>query len=164
METSTLSTIAIKPFDWYSEDFIYTNVVKFLKENGYKVQKDNTEQEIEKNRRIIIASKLFKREVIEVKGFPYYYHPVTRKSIPAKGTHAKKWFTEALFNSFANFSLSDNAEIAMALPNVGRYQAIIKKLNDYFSVNDLYFRIYLVNEDGSVEVSNLNCRYVKTTG
>lgn len=47
----------------------------------------------------------------------------------------------------------------MALPNVGRYQAIIKKLNDYFFINDLYFRIYLINEDGSVEVRNLNSRY-----
>ena len=49
----------------------------------------------------------------------------------------------------------------MALPNVSRYQAIIQKLNDYFSINDLYFRIYLVNEDGSVEVSNLNSKYSK---
>lgn len=159
METQVLSNIATKSVDWYSEEFIYNSVANFLKENGYKVQKSHSSKETEKTGRVIIASKFFKKEVIEVKGFPFYYHPVTRESFPAKNTNVKSWFTEALFNSFINFSGSDNSEVAMAVPNVGRYQAIIKKLNDYFSSNDLYFRIYLVNEDGSVEVSNLNYKY-----
>lgn len=152
--------VAIKP-DWYSEEFIYKSVVNFLKENGYKVSKDNSQKESDKAGRTIIASKFFKKEVIEVKGFPHYYHPLTRQSVPAKSTHAKSWFTEALFNSFVNFSVNDNAEVAIALPNAERYQAIITKLNDYFSINDLYFKIYLVNEDGSVDVSNLNYKYAK---
>ncbi|MEJ7679947.1 MAG: hypothetical protein WKG06_19230 [Segetibacter sp.] len=162
MQNDLILGSAIKSVDWYSEEFIYNTVVNFLKENGYKIHKDN-QKETERPGRIITASKFFKKEVIEVKGFPYYYRSVIREAIPVKSTHVKSWFTEALFNSFVNFSLSDNAEVAMALPNVGRYQAIIKKLNDYFSINDLYFRIYLVNEDGSVEVSNLNCKYATPT-
>lgn len=159
MEAPVLSNVSIKPVDWYSEEFIYTSVVNFLKENGYKVHKESSQKETEKAERTITASKFFKKEVIEVKGFPYSIHPAVRESAVSKGTHAKSWFTEALFNSFANFSVSDNAEVAMALPNVARYQAIIKKLNSYFSVNDLYFKIYLVDEDGSVKVSNLNDKY-----
>jgi len=161
MEAPVLLTTATKVY-WHSEEFIYKSVVNFLKENGYKVAKDN-KTENDKGRKTIVASKFFKKEIIEVKGFPNYYHPLTHHFVLAKSTHAKNWFTDALFNSFVNFSANDNAEVAMALPNVNRYQAIISKLNEYFSINDLYFRIYLVNEDGSVEVSNLNYKYAKAT-
>ncbi len=155
MENNLVYPSAVTNTDWYSEEFIYKSVVKYLKENGYKVQKENQSGEFEK---MITASKFFKKEVIEVKGFPHY-HPNHLYPAAPKATHAKSWFTEALVNSFVNFSSFDNAEIAMALPNVSRYQAIIKNLHDYFTINDLYFRIYLVNEDGSVDVSNLNQKY-----
>jgi hypothetical protein len=147
--------------NWYSEEFIYDSIVKYLKENGYKVQKETRQKEAEKPDKIITASKFFRKEMIEVKGYPNY-HP-TLSHQPPKSTQAKSWFSEALFNSLVNFSSFADAEIAMALPNVGRYQTIIKNLNDYFTINDLYFRIYLVNEDGRVEVSNLNQKYLPVT-
>ena len=158
MQYSLPSTIShSSQTDWYSEDFIYQSMVKYLKENGYKVQKDNVAKESGK---IITATKFFKKEIIEVKGYPHY-HPNHLQPVVQKPAHAKTWFTEALFNSFVNFSTFSDAEIAMAVPNVARYQAIIKNLNDYFTVNDLFFQIYLVNEDGFVEVSNLNHKYLK---
>ena len=159
MQKALLSDILIKSSAWYSEEFIYQSVVKFLKENGYKVHKDNRQKETGNPQKIITASRFFKKEVIEVKGYPQFYDPATQETVPPKSTHAKSWFTEALFNSFVNFTVSDNVEVAMALPNVSRYQAIIKKLNHYFSLNDLYFKVYLVNEDGSVAISNLNSKY-----
>ena len=159
MENKSLSNIASHTADWYSDDFIYNSVVSHLKENGYKVQKENLKP-TEKIERIITASRFFKKEIIEVKGYPQYV-PNQHNAAPPKSTQVKSWFTEALFNSFENFSLMENAEVAIALPNVSRYQAIIKKLNDYFTANDLYFRIYLVNEDGTVDVSNLNLKYLK---
>ena len=161
MEKNQPYTLAVKSNDWYSEEFIYSSVVKYLKENGYKVQKESRLKDADKPGMIITASKFFKKEIIEVKGFPHYY-PNQLHTITPKATQAKSWFTEALFSSFANFSSFENAEVAMALPNVGRYQAIIKNLNDYFTANDLYFRIYMVNEDGNVEVSNLNYNYLKS--
>ncbi len=160
MEKNATSTLDFKNNDWYSEDFIQSSVVKYLKENGYKIQKENRLKDAERSEKIITASKFFKKEIIEVKGFPQYHENQLHAVVP-KVTYAKSWFIEALFNSFVNFSNFDNAEVAMALPNVGRYQAIIKNLNDYFTANDLYFRIYLVTEDGSVEVSNLNHKYMK---
>jgi hypothetical protein len=156
MENNLIVTNEIQNEDWFSDDFIYNSVVKFLKENGYKIQKEDRE----KNERIITASKFFKKEIIEVKGFPHTIS-TTHHTTPPKSTHVKSWFTEALFNSFVNFSRIENAEVAIALPNVSRYRAIIDKLYDYFTANDLYFRIYLVNEDSSVEVSNLNLKYQK---
>ena len=144
--------------EWYSEDFIYNAVVAYLKDNGYKVQKESLPKDKDgvKQERIINASKFFKKEIIEVKGFPQY-NPSNPQHAPLKTTHhAKNWFSEALINSFANFGTFENAEVAMALPNVSRYKAIVEKLHEYFTANDLYFTIYLVNEDGTVEVSNLN--------
>jgi len=157
MQNYSASTDSIKNHDRYSEEFIHSNLVKYLKENGYKVHKDNRLKETEKAERIIIATKFFKKEIIEVKGYPVLRE---NQNTVARKVAAKSWFTEALFNSFVNFSSFTDAEIAMALPNVGRYRTIISNLNDYFTVNDLYFRLYLVNEDGSVEVSNLNQKYL----
>lgn len=161
MENIYTSTLTAKNTTWYSEEFVYASVVKYLKENGYKVQKDSRLKEADKSEKVITAAKFFKKEIIEVKGLPHY-DPHHLHVVAPKATHAKSWFSEALFNSFVNFSTFENAEVAMALPNVGRYQAIIKNLNDYFTENDLYFRIYLVNEDGSVDVSNLNQKHLKT--
>ncbi len=160
MDNPIINTASTIMGQWYSEDFVYTNVVQYLKENGYKIQKEIAIKSVGKTDRIINASKFFKREIIEVKGFPYHESNETAH-LPVKATqHAKSWFSEALVNSFSNFGSFDNAEVAMALPNVGRYQAIIEKLHDYFTTNDLFFRIYLVNEDGSIEVSNLNEKYI----
>ena len=160
MDNLTDNTNTNTTGQWYSEDFIYTNVVKFMKENGYKIQKEVPLKVGEKADRIINATKFFKREIIEVKGFPYYESNET-SHLPAKASQqAKSWFADALVNSFYNFGTFDNAEVSMALPNIGRYQAIVEKLHDYFTINDLYFRIYLVNEDGSIEVSNLNEKYI----
>lgn len=160
MENNITSTLASKNNDWYSEEFIQSSIVKYLKENGYKVQKESRPKDGERSENIIIASKFFKKEIIEVKGFPQYHENNLHAIVP-KATHAKSWFSEAMFNSFVNFSSFENAEVAMALPNVSRYQAIIKNLNDYFTANDLYFKVYLVTEDGRVEVSNLNHKYMK---
>lgn len=147
--------------EWCSEDFIYNSLRSFLKENGYKVQKDGSTGDGEIASRKIIASKLFKKEIIEVKGYPNFYSNLGQPVESVRNSSAKNWFTDALFNSFINFSITDNAEVAIALPNVGRYQAIVEKLTSYFTVNDLYFKIYMVNKDGSVDIANLNEKFSK---
>ena len=146
--------------NWYSEEFIYASVAKYLKENGYKVQRDNPSKEGGKSEKIIVATKFLKKEIIEIKGLRLYNLDQVHTIAPRTNA-PKSWFSEALLNSFINFSSFENVEVAMALPNVGRYQAIIKNLNDYFTANDLYFRIYLVDEQGTVDVSNLNYNYFK---
>jgi len=143
--------------DWYTDEFIYNSVVKYLRQNGYKVHKDAKENDKEDLK--IVATKFFKKEVIEVKGILHPHAP--HYIVAPKSIHAKNSVSEGLFNSFINFSLVENAEVAMAVPNISRYQSIIEKLHDYFTFNDLHFRIYLVNEDGSVEVSDLNQRHNK---
>ena len=162
METETFSKQLPINADWYSDEFIHDSVVTFLKKNGYKIHKENNGKENEKDDKKIIATKFFKKEIIEIRGFPHYNLPHVQTSVP-KSVHAKNSFSEALFNSFINFTLIENAEVALAVPNISRYQGIIEKLHDYFTFNDLHFRIYLVNEDGSVEVSNLNEKHAKSS-
>lgn len=158
MENKTPVSVSVsKSTEWFSDEFIYASLAKYLKQQGYKVHKDPHPKDDKADMKIV-ASKFFKKEVIEVKGFPHEFY-MQHPHVTPKHPHAKSWFSEALLNSFTNFSTFENAEIAMAVPNVGRYQAIIKSLKDYFTSNDLYFRIYLVNEDGSVDVSNLNETY-----
>jgi hypothetical protein len=154
--------------EWFSEQFISDSLVKYLKENGYKIHKDLYNKMPDKVDTIITASKFFSKEIIEVKGFPteFYKNSISKETPKNLGhlQHAKNWFSEALLNSFVNFGKyysNDSADVAMALPNVHKYKAIIEKVQDYFSLNNLYFKIYLVNEDGSVEVSNLNTKYIK---
>ena len=155
MENIQSYSVAIRNNDWYTEEFIYASVASYIKDACYKIQRENRLKDQEKSGIILTASRYFKKEIIEIKGYPHYDHNQLH-SIAPKATQAKSWFSDALFNSFVNFSHFENAEIAMALPNVSRYQAIIKNLTDYFTSNELYFRIYLVNEDGTVDVSNLN--------
>jgi hypothetical protein len=61
MENNLIVTNEIQIEDWFSDDFIYNSVVKFLKENGYKIQKEDRE----KNERIITASKFFKKKLLK---------------------------------------------------------------------------------------------------
>ncbi|WP_207497100.1 hypothetical protein [Aridibaculum aurantiacum] len=142
---------------WYSEEFIVSSLVRFLKENGYKIHKDKA---VDRSEKVVIASKYFTKEVIEIKGFPAKAVQTGSSQKSTNSTaQAKHWFSDALFSSFVNFGKyysNENAEIAMALPNAERYRAIIEKVQDYFTINNLHFKIYLVNEDGQVEVSNLN--------
>lgn len=144
---------------WYTEEFIINSVSEYLKENGYKIHKDSGKP-TERNEKVVIASKYFTKEIIEIKGFPAKapnYSGLQKAT--ANNANAKHWFSDALFSSFVNFGKYysiENAEVAMALPNAERYKAIIEKVQDYFTINNLFFKIYLVNQDGEVEVSNLN--------
>jgi hypothetical protein len=144
---------------WYSEEFIIDSITAYLKDNGYKIHKENAKP-LERPEKVVIASKYFTKEIIEIKGFPTKggaYSGLQKASTTS--AHAKHWFSEALLSSFVNFGKYysiENAEVAMALPNVERYKAIIEKVQDYFTVNNLYFKLYLVNEEGDVEISNLN--------
>lgn len=163
METEHLLTsAAVSNFEWYSQEYICTCITNYLKGNGYKVYKPNVS---DNGSLSVIASKYFKKELIEVKGFPKAYFTHTAANGTAKNSNvvqtAKHWFSDALFNSFTNFGqyyTGENILLGIALPNVDRYKNIIARVHDYFTLNNLSFKIYLVNADGDVDVMNLNDR------
>jgi hypothetical protein len=153
-----METFQISPFkltgndsECFSEEFISASIEKYLKDNGYKIQKQ--------------VSINFEKEIIEVKGYPKTFEE-QESSLSSKKTTAthqvKRWFSDALFSSFVNFGKyysNHNVLVAMALPNVSRSKAVIQIVKDYFTENNLYFKIYLVNENGDVEVLNLNEKF-----
>ncbi|TDH26477.1 hypothetical protein EXU57_10315 [Segetibacter sp. 3557_3] len=148
---------------WYTEDFIATSIVQYLKENGFRIHKDS--REVGRNDKIITASRFFTKEVIGIRGLTDTSGrdsllKVMEKNNPSH--NAKAWLTESLFNSLVNFGKyysDDSSDIAMALPNVDKYKAIIERVQEYFAVNQLSMKVYLVNKDGQVEISNLNVKH-----
>ena len=148
--------------EWYSEEFIFSSLIAYLKKNGYKIHDDKPKAATGKQEKIITVSKFFTKEIIGIKGL----QPVPDRSILLKvldkndpAHQAKNWFYDSLFNSFINFGKyysDENAVGAMALPNVERYKAIVERVHEYFTSNHLYFKLYMVNENGDVDVLNLN--------
>jgi hypothetical protein len=148
--------------EWYSEEFICNSLIIYLKKNGYKIHEEKAKSLTGKPEKIITVSKFFTKEIIGIKGLQQVQDRSSLLKVLDKNDsspQAKNWFYESLFNSFINFGKyysDENAVGAMALPNVERYKAIIEKVQDYFTSNNLYFKLYMVNENGDVDVWNLN--------
>lgn len=153
--------------EWYSEEFIYDSLVTYLKKNGYKIHEEKAKPANTKTEKIITVSKFFTKESIGIKGLQQAADRSSLLKVLDKNEstlHAKNWFYDSLFNSFINFGKyysDENAVGAMALPNVDRYKVIIEKVHDYFTSNNLSFKVYLVNENGDVDVINLNDKEAK---
>lgn len=148
--------------EWYSEEFICSSLISYLKKNGYKIHEEKPKSLTGKSEKIITVSKYFTKEIIGIKGLPQTPDRSSLLKVLDKSDSsatAKNWFYDSLFNSFINFGKyysDENAVGAMALPNVDRYKAIIEKVQNYFISNNLYFKVYMVNENGEVDVLNLN--------
>ena len=148
--------------EWYSEEFISNSLITFLKKNGYKIHEEKPKNVVGKQEKIITVSKFFTKEIIGIKGLQLTNDRSKLLKVLDKNessSQSKNWFYESLFNSFINFGKyysDENAVGAMALPNVERYKAIVETVQDYFTSNDLYFKLYMVNENGDVDVLNLN--------
>ena len=163
-ETFAYNTIE-RENEIFSEQFIFSSVETHLKQNGYKIQKQVSINISGKQELVIVGSKYFEKEIIEVKGYPKTFEgesTIASKKVSATH-HVKNWFSDALFSSFVNFGKyysNSNVLVAIALPNISRSKAVIQIVKDYFTENNLYFKIYLVNEDGDVEILNLNEKYL----
>lgn len=149
---------------WYTEDFIATSIIQYLKDNGFRIHKESGPREPGKSDKIITASRYFTREVIGIRGLTDNNSRDSLLKVMEKNTpsnNAKAWLTELLFNSLVNFGKyysDESSDIAMALPNVDKYRAIIERVQDYFAANQLSLKVYLVNPNGEVEISNLNVK------
>jgi hypothetical protein len=149
---------------WYTEAFIGSSIENYLKANGYKIHKESLSNASDRNEKVITASKYFTKEIIGVKGLLTDHNRNALLKVADKNSwsqQAKNWFSETLFNSLVNFGKyysDESAVVAMALPNVDRYKTIIEKVADYFTSNNLSFKLYLVDQNGEVEISNLNSK------
>jgi len=154
--------------NWSNEEFITNSITNYLRKNGYKVDTETKEKSTGRTEKVLIATKYFTKEIIEIKGL----WEASKRSSLLNGfgkdslaiNQIKNSFTESFLNSITNFAKyysDENAIIALALPNAARYKTIIENVGNYFTTNNLYFKIYLVNKDGEIEERNLNTKQAK---
>lgn len=134
-----------------------------LKQKGYKLLKDDAMIVPEKKEGVLAAVRHGKKELIDVKALSEFYsvteireeHP----GITDQLLHSIQSVAEALFFSFIHFGRYFKGEkmtLALALPATQRYRQILEKLEDYFTENNLDFKVYLVALSGEVQERNLN--------
>jgi Holliday junction resolvase-like predicted endonuclease len=148
--------------EWFYEGRISKCLVDYLVKNGYEIIKDNSDN-INAKGEDIIASRNGFQEIIEVKGYPTTYYakgPNKGQPKPTKPKlQAKHWFSEALLSSIFNYQKqkgNKKSKLALALPLTDRYMELISKVEDFFTDNKIDFKVYFIDESGSVIIDNLN--------
>jgi hypothetical protein len=135
----------------------------YLKQNGYKPIKEDAELEKEHNGNLLLVSRHGRKELIDVRGlsaFSAVLEPEEEHaSIADHLLHSMQSLAEAFLYSFIHvgrYFKGEKVLSSLALPDTERYRKILKNLGDYFTGNNLDFKIYLVAEDGEVQERNLN--------
>lgn len=148
--------------DWFYEGQISKKLVDYFLKNGYKILKDNSAK-ISARGEDIIVSIQGQQEIIEVKGYPTTVHTKGKDKGKPKPTNpklqAKHWFSDALLSSIFNYQRhkdNDKFKLALALPLTDRYKELIGKVEDFFTDNNLNFKVYFVDDKGTVTIDNLN--------
>lgn len=142
-------------------------LLRYLRQNGYKLLKDEIVIP-EKKDGLLAVARHGRKELIDVRSLPAVFPLVEKKEGQLKKTdlllHAMQSVAEALFHSFVHvgkYFQEEKIASALAVPDTERYRQIIGKLEDYFTENNLDFKIYLLAENGTVRVQNLNQKHNK---
>ena len=156
--------------DWFYEGQISKKLVAYFLKNGYTILKDNSDKISTKGEDIII-SILGQKEIIEVKGYPTTVQTKGKDKGKPKPTNpklqAKHWFSEALLSSIFNYQRHKdnyNFKLALAFPLTDRYKELIGKVEDFFTDNNLIFKVYFIDDKGIVTIDNLNKNERKNNG
>ena len=138
--------------DWFWEGHVQAATVAHLVRAGWTIERAadtaRREQGID-----VIASKDGRRLAVEVKGFPSALYARGSKAGQPKPTspalQARHWFAGALLASILTTSKLRRSELALALPDVPRYRALIEQAR--WALQRLGIGVYLVREGGVVE-------------
>jgi hypothetical protein len=138
--------------DWFWEGHVQAATVAHLVRSGWTIERvadtARREQGID-----VIASKDGRRLAVEVKGFPSALYARGSKAGQPKPTspalQARHWFAGALLASILTTSKLGRSELALALPDVPRYRALIEQAR--WALQRLGIGVYLVREGGVVE-------------
>jgi hypothetical protein len=147
---------------WYTTDFIFQGLQSFLQEQGFRVTEPDEEKPTFLDK-VVIASRLLTKEVIEIRGTlsGEAHLPDTEAHKRARMfSEAMHWLSDALLSPITFFTThyGDNRNRCLCLPDVEHYREILDKVKDYFTTNNLYLKVYLVSEDASVHIHQLNER------
>lgn len=143
--------------DWFGESNISKALVEYLKEQGYKIIKDNSGNKSAKGIDII-AEKDGKRELIEIKGYPSIFFANGEPGVlKAASPHLQSahWFDGCLSSTIKNYE-KENDVLVMAYPACARYEELMHVRQAFFTDHNVSIKIYFVKEDGSVVIDNMN--------
>jgi hypothetical protein len=145
---------------WYTEDFMTASMVAYLKEKGYAV-KIRGADEGERTEKLLMAYKWGSRAIIEMKGYVSSTASGLRKAMFQKAfpENGANWFQKNLLTSLQSLARQykdAHLPVSLCLPDVERYREILDKVEEYFTTNNLHLNVYLVKEDGTVQVFDLN--------
>lgn len=145
---------------WYTTTYISSALKTFLTENGYSIS-DEVEATPNNCDEVIVATKLFSKEVIEIKGTIHSDDVLkeTESNTRLKMlTDAMHWISDLLLSPISFFvrHYADEKSPSLCLPDLEQYREILEKVREYFTTNDLQLKVYLVNEAGDVHVFQLN--------
>lgn len=144
--------------DWFDESKLCATLEGYFEGNGYEIIKSNAQNKSAKGTDLIV-SKDGASEFIEVKGYPSIYYVEKKKRGSVKKTtpylQSTHWFSGCLSSTLKNYE-SKETKLAMAFPACYRYEELVRKGQKYFTDNDLDIKVYFIDEEGRVTISNLN--------
>lgn len=134
----------------------------YLKQNGYKSIKEDAEL-IKEHNDLLVVARHGRKELIDVRGLSAFSAVLEKEeeqaSIADHLLHSMQYLAEAFLYSFIHvgrYFKGEKVLSSLALPDTERYRQILKNLGEYFTCNNLDFKIYLVSETGEVLERNLN--------
>ena len=144
--------------DWFWEGNVQRAVVGHLVDEGWTIESE-TDTASRARGIDIVATNNQRRLAVEVKGFPattYARGPKAGQTKPTPPTlQARHWLAEALLTTLLTRTRHADHEIAIALPGVPRYRALLDEVE--WALERLAIGAYLVAEDGAVTMDSCIC-------
>jgi len=146
---------------WYTTRFITTSLKQYLKEKGFRLSEPE-EQDLPNFDNSIVSSKLLSKEVIEIRGTVSEAVEGETEELVGKNDNGFIEVIHLLLDimlspiNFFNSINGNEGNRCLCLPDTDQYRRVLDKLKDYFVSNKLHLKIYLVDQNGSVDVFYLN--------
>lgn len=145
---------------WYTTAFITSSLKKYLDNNGYSIADEEAEHSPNCDD-VIVATKLFGREVIEIKGTILSTEVLVETEATKRlklFSDAMHWLSDVLLSPISFFvrHYADEKSPSLCLPDLDQYRDMLQKVKEYFTVNNLNLKVYLVKENGAVRIMYLN--------
>jgi hypothetical protein len=145
---------------WYTTSFIADSLKSFLEDHGYRIS-DEPEEKASNCDEVIVASKIFGKEVIEIRGTLGNSEAFKEETETSKRTKlltdAMHWLSDVLLSPITFFTNHyGDGKSSLCLPDLEQYREVLEKLREYFTTNNLDLKVYLVKPTGDVNVVYLN--------
>jgi|SRR4030095_463768 len=147
--------------NWHTTQFITNSLRQYLRKKGFRLDQPGEQHSFQSDH-AIVCSRLLSREFIEIRGtITKGTETETEEQIEKNSFTGLMHFLFDMMLMPVGFFTSLNKEggeirRCFCLPDLNHYRKILEKLSEYFSLNEMHLKIYLINENGSVDVFYLN--------